>query len=58
MKMSAKYPFGDDSISTTTGTSLNKHMMIISYNSKVSFRELYGYLDQYFSFISVFMASN
>ena len=55
--MSAKYPFGDDSISTTTGTSLNKHMIIISYNSKVSFRE-YGYLDQYFSFISVFMASN
>ena len=57
MKMSAKYPFGDDSISTTTGTSLNKHMIIIPYNSKVSFRE-YGYLDQYFSFISVFMASN
>ena len=48
--MSAKYPFGDDSISTTTGTSLNKHMIIISYNSKVSFRE-YGYLDQSFSFI-------
>ena len=52
--MSAKYPFGDDSISTTTGTSLNKHMIIITYNSKVSFRE-YGYLDQSFSFISVFV---